>query len=444
MLNELSQWLSLNAVDITTGVRSCYTYDASNFDFDKPTPDAVLFPLSKEDVATMVKIARKYSVPITPRGAATGLTGGAIPIKGGVVISLERMNRIWAIDPVEKIAIVEPGVRNNELQMRLSKYSLAFPCEPSSAQFSTLGGNLAENACGFTGRLLGQFSAHVAGLIYINDEGEIVKTGYFNNGKNRVAEQLIIGSEGTAGIVVRIALWLMDAVAETTTSMHFFKSGEEAISSAHNLLTSTHPPAAIEYMDSSVLTTVVPPTNPLLLPLPSFALLVEFHQKISPPSFPTAISSITAHTKEERLAIWELRNSVSTKLYNVAPRKINEDIAIPLSKMVEFANEMEEASRKAKFVRFFNFGHLPVGTFHATVMYDPSQNGAKEEADSFVRQMMVKVVDMGGTITSEHGIGLTKKDFITIEFDSTALDFHKKIKQSLDPNELFNPGKIYD
>jgi glycolate oxidase len=431
LITELYERLARNSIELTDEARLCYSYDASK---RVNIPDAVLFPTTKNDVASIVAAANKHGVPLIARGAATGLTGGALAVNGGISISMERMNRIITIDPDERIAIVEPGVINGDLESRLKKYSLTFPCNPSSAAYSTIGGNVAENGCGYKGRFYGSCSAHIAGIVYVNEEGTIVSTGYFNKGQNKLVERLLVGSEGTAGIIVRIALHLLPLPVKFHTSLQYFTSSTDALKVAQDLIKSGTPPASIEYMDSAVLSAIAPEGHQYHVPGSSCAMLIEYCDQ----------DGMISTNENDRASLWAFRNSISSKLYNIAPDKTNEDVAVPISGLLDFAQFIEEITGETVKTRLFNFGHMSVGCFHVTLMYDSTEEGSREEAESLVRKIMVKVSELEGTISCEHGIGLTKKSFMNLEMNETVLDFHKRIKEAFDPEGIFNPGKIND
>ncbi|MBL8027047.1 MAG: FAD-binding oxidoreductase [Fibrobacteres bacterium] len=444
LITELSERLAKNSIDLTPEAALSYSYDASKREH---LPDAVLLPSSKNDVASIVTIARKYHIPVTVRGAGTGLTGGALAVTGGLVISMERMNKVITIDPDERIAIVEPGVINGDLEARLKKYSLSFPCDPSSAAYSTIGGNVAENGCGYKGRFYGSCSAHVAGLVYVNDEGTFISTGYFNKGQNTLSERLMVGSEGTGGIIVRIALRLISLPKEYSTSLHFFKSSSEAVKCAQKMIAYGKPPASIEYMDSPVLTAIAPEGHKYNCAKGTCALLIENCDRdaVKVGSFGNSPTrSIIAADANERAELWAFRNSISSKLYNIKTDKINEDVAVPISRLDDFAAFLDEKAASLQKTQMFNFGHMSVGCFHVTIMYNASEEGAREEALNVVSEVMHKTAELEGTISCEHGIGLSKKEFMKLEMNEEQLAFHRRIKESFDPESIFNPGKIND
>lgn len=443
-LVELKKRLSRLAVDATPEALSAYSYDASK---SVCLPAVVVRAVTAEDVVSVVNVARTRNMPVVTRGAGSGLTGGAVPSKGSILLSLEKMNQILHIDAENRTCVVEPGVVNSALQARLRKYGLFFPCDPGSAAFSTLGGNAAENACGMRGRFYGSCISHVRGLEYVNAEGEIISTGAFNNGRNLLLQNLVIGSEGMLGIVTKLSLALEKIPDSFSTSFLYYRDEKEAFAFTHSLLRKGLLPYALEYADSLTFPLIVPASSPyfradvralILLETPAGDL--EFSKSLAESG---ASEILTAKDDAERAAFWAIRNNISPALYNAAPSKINEDVGIPNASIESFAVFLGELSAGSKRVKVFTFGHLCAGCFHVNFLFNEKSAEETKEAEALLERLFRKVIDLQGTLSSEHGIGLTKSRYISMELRQPALGFHKAVKAALDPDHLLNPGKVF-
>ncbi|OGS37587.1 MAG: hypothetical protein A2293_00255 [Elusimicrobia bacterium RIFOXYB2_FULL_49_7] len=444
LTQELQKRLSRNAVEDAPETCAVYSYDASK---QEASPSAVVYATSAEDVISAVNVARKLKTSVVPRGAGSGLTGGAVPLEKAIVLDMERMNQILHIDPEKRFCIVEPGLINADLQVRLRKYGLFFPCDPGSAAYCTLGGNVAENACGIRGRYYGSCFSHILGLEYVNSDGRLLSTGFFNEGKNTTLQDLLLGSEGTFGIITRLALKLEPIPEAFNTFFLLCKERRKAFEIAEALLREGLIPLALEYADKNTASLVLSPRSPYHRKWIDAFLLIEtaagekkvenlldtFHH----------VERIKAANTEERQAIWDLRNDISPTLYRVAPCKLNEDVGVPSENMALFGDFLSELEQTVRRVRLFTFGHLGAGCFHVNVMFDEADPEARPEADMLVQRVFEKTISLNGTLSSEHGIGLTKKEYLPLELSGTALAFHKAIKIAFDPDGRFNPGKIF-
>jgi FAD/FMN-containing dehydrogenase len=444
-LRELKKRVSRNAVDHSPEALSAYSYDASKL---TGAPIVVVSALSLEDITATVNIARQYGVPVVARGAGTGLSGGAVPHKPCVLLSLERMDRILHVDPVQKVAVVEPGVVNGALQERVAKYRHFFPCDPNSSGFSTLGGNAGENACGLKGRRYGSCFSHIKGLVYINNEGRLIATGYFNGGKNILLQKLLIGGEGTLGIITKLALGLLEIPDKVNTYLLFFKQRNHAFELTRRLMERGIFPISLEFIDGNTYSLIADPASSLYRKNIGSVVLLEagehegfIHDVLS--HF-RDVELVWARTEQDRQRFWDFRNLVSPSLCNLAPDRINEDVAVPMNCLEEMADFLQELGRESSLIQIHSFGHLSVGCFHANYLFDRSQPQALEDCEWAVRRTIEKALSLGGTISCEHGIGLTKKAFLRIELGEDAYALNKNIKSVFDPQGLFNPGKVFE
>jgi FAD/FMN-containing dehydrogenase len=444
-IKALKQRLPRHALDLTRESLFAYSYDATK---RCTHPVALVNAVRLEDVTGTIKIARQYKIPVVTRGAGSGLTGGSVPHKNGILLNLERMNRILHIDKIKKIAVIEPGVINADLQVRLGQYGLFFPCDPGSAEFSSIGGNVAENACGMRGRFYGSCYSHVAGIEYIDHEGKSISTGYFNNGQNRILQGLLIGSEGTLGIIVKIALNLLTMPAHFNTYLLFFSKRAHAFEFTSTLLADGLIPYALEFIDGNTFPLIADNRSTFFRTNLGAAVILETSENNG--AYETIINGfsevevVKAKHSKDRTALWALRSLVSPALYNIAPAKINEDVALPVDKLKIFTDFLDELNEKSNRVSIYTFGHLGAGCFHANFMYNPKEEHATEEAENMVREMLKKTVELNGTISCEHGIGLTKKPFLKMDLGPEVHLFNRNIKRSFDPDNIFNPEKIFE
>ncbi|OGJ90882.1 MAG: hypothetical protein A2268_09570 [Candidatus Raymondbacteria bacterium RifOxyA12_full_50_37] len=362
-------------------------------------------------------------------------------------MSLEKMNNLLRIDQENTTAIVEPGIVNSALQARLAPAGYFFPCDPGSAAFASIGGNIVENACGMRGRHFGSCYSQVKGLEYVGADGAVVSTGYFSSGTGRILQALLCGSEGTLGIVVKAALTILPIPRDFTTALLFFREKRVCFDYALGVYEKGLLPYSLEFIDGELLR-LLTVSNPVFRKEGCEALLLleaggdaEPYHALARDHVPQEI--VIAKDSKERAAFWEFRNSVSPCLYTIAPTKINEDIAVPLEKVPEFDAFLTDLGTTSSRVRILTFGHIGIGCFHSNFMFDGTDPLAVVEAEDLVRRAIQKAVALEGTISCEHGIGLSKREFLPIELPPESIRFHAAIKRAFDPSAIFNPGKIF-
>jgi len=428
----------------------CYSYDAMNISC---IPDGVLFPESKEDVSRMLRIASDNGIAIIPRGAGSGLTGGSVPVNGGIVISFENMNRIKKIDPENLTAVVEPGVVTGRLHREVEAVGLFYPPDPASLEFCTIGGNVAENAGGLRAVKYGVTKDYVLGMEVVLPDGSIIKPG-LETVKGVVGYDLVrlfVGSEGTLGVITEIILKLIPKPPAKITFLASFKEVESAMNSVTGIFKNGVLPSTIEFIDRICIKLV---NDNLGLGISSDAnalLLVENDGNIDSVRHDGAIIervlkengafSIERADRGERIQqLWQARRSISPSLARVAPYKLNEDVTVPRNKLNALLEATYEIGKKHSVV-IANFGHAGDGNIHVNVLYSNAEE--KKRADEAVREIMEVTVGLEGTISGEHGIGLAKKPFINMELGDLELKIMKKIKGLFDPHNILNPGKIF-
>ncbi len=430
---------------------ACYSFDGTGRSF---MPDAVAFPDSPGQVSGILRLANRYRFPVIPRGAGSGMTGGSLPVRGGLVLAMGRMNRIIEIDAANMIAVVEPGVITGELQAELAGHRLMYPPDPASLKFCTLGGNAAECAGGPSAVKYGVTRDHVIGLEVVLPTGEIMKTGVRTE-KGVVGydlTRLFIGSEGTLGVFTRLVLRLLPLPEARETFLLAFTSLRTATSLVSELLGSGMTPCTLEYMDETAIRIV---RDRLTMPLAADTralLLLEFdgsgpevaRQRQQMERFLAGhdLSCSRADNAREREELWQARRSISPATFSLRPDKISEDVVVPRSKipeLVDFTTSLAERHG----LTILTFGHAGDGNIHVNIMLDRSDSHELDRGLAARKELFQRVIGLGGTLSGEHGIGITKSAFLPLELDPVALEMMRRIKQLFDPANILNPGKIF-
>lgn len=430
----------------------CYSYDATQQKF---LPEVVIFPLKAEEISRVMKLANDEKIPVFPRGAGSGFTGGSLPTRGGIVLSTERMNRIIAIDSENLVATVEPGVVTEQFQLEVEKLGLFYPPDPASLKFSTLGGNVAECAGGPRCVKYGVTKDFIIGLEMVTPLGDIITTGgpTMKGVVGYDLTKLICGSEGTLGIVSKIIIKLLPLPEAKQTMLVLFDSIDGAARAVSAIIGNKIIPTTLEFMDGRTIDCVRQATG-LQVPDAARAVLIievdgdrEFltkqARKIADIIQPLGVvETRIAKTPAESEALWQIRRSVSASLRKVNPDKFNEDICVPRSKVPEMIRKVDAISEKYG-IPIVNFGHAGDGNIHVNVMIDKKVAGAGEKAEKAIEEVFRGALELGGTMSGEHGVGIAKAPYIPLEITPKAADYMKAIKKALDPNNILNPGKIF-
>ena len=432
--------------------RLCYAYDATNQIF---LPDAVVFPSNSEEVSKILRLANAERYYVTPRGAGSGLSGGSIPVSGGVVLSLERMRRILNIDAKNLIAVVEPGVVNFELQMELGKAGLFFPPEPTSMRYCTIGGNIAECAGGPRSVKYGVTRDYVLGLEVVLPTGEIMETGTqtVKGVTGYDLTRLIVGSEGTLGIVTKATLRLLPFPKAVNTILAIFNDECAAGNAAAEIMISGVKPSAVEFMDmTSVKCTRESERFDFQVDSGALLLIELDGERESLDRRSGVVRDICLRegaadvrmlpSKKEVKDIWWLRRAISPSLVKIRPDKIVNDVVVPLSGVSDFLQAVRKVE-KEKGIIMACFGHAGEGNIHVNILLDKNNAEEAGKAKEVVDYIINMTIGLGGTISGEHGIGMTKRTFAGMELHPVAYEVMKKIKGVLDPNGILNPGKIF-
>lgn len=430
---------------------SCYSFDGKG---GNTLPQAVAFPQTSAQIAAILKLANQHHFPVVPRGAGSGMTGGAVPVHQGLVLVCSRMNRILEIDSDNLIAVAEPGVITGELQATLRTKGLMYPPDPASLKFCTLGGNAAECAGGPSAVKYGVTRDYIIGCEAVLPTGKIIHTGVRTEKgvTGYDLTHLLIGSEGTLAIFTKLILRLLPLPESKQTFLLCFPSIEKATELVAELLRSGIIPCTLEYMDQTALHIV---RDRLTISLPSTTkalLLVELdgsekqvqQQTIHLRKFlaSRSVNVLEASTESARQELWQARRTISPATFSLKPHKISEDVVVPRSQLPNLVKFTENLSKKLDLI-MLTFGHAGDGNIHVNIMLD------KQNTDEYARGREAKallfqeVISMGGTLSGEHGIGTTKSDFLHLEIDQTTMALMQSIKALFDPENILNPGKIF-
>ncbi len=432
--------------------RQCYAYDAANLIY---APEAVAFPDNDEEISQILRLANADHFPVVPRGAGTGTTGGALPVQGGLVVVTSRLNRILEIDPDNFIAVVEPGVITGHLKAEAAKFGLYYPPDPSSANFCTIGGNVAENAGGSAAVKYGVTREYVLGLRVVLPTGEIIDTGV-RTAKGVVGydlTRLLVGSEGTLGIITRIILRLVTLPAARQTLLAGFTDLSLATRTVGRILQARLAPSALEFLDRASLT-CVRELLPFNIPDSTQALLlieVDGHphdvqdRAAAVEAFCRAQQAafvLTAGSDLETEKLWKARKLLSPAAFKLKPHKLSEDVVVPITLIPDLVNRIETIGREVD-LPILCFGHAGDGNIHVNVMYNREEAREIQAAERAVKEIFSVVRELGGTLSGEHGIGITKSPFIGMELSPAAIALSLRLKKAFDPNNIMNPGKIF-
>lgn len=430
----------------------CYSYDAQ---LKESLPDAVVIPEDKYQIAEVLKYANTEGIPVIPRGAGTGLCGGSVPVEGGIVLLLRKLNKIIEIDKDNLLAVVEPGVVTGELQSRVDELGLMYPPYPSSYKTSTIGGNVATNAGGLRGLKYGVTKDYVLELEVVSPTGEIFKTGArtLKSVSGYDLTRLITGSEGTLGVITQITLKLLPKPEFTKSMLGVFEDIRQAAKTVTEIVNAGIIPSTLEIMDATTIN-AVEDFRHVGLPKDADAVLLievdgvreavekEAERVIEIARENGAISVKIAKDETERENLWEARASALPSLARIRPTTILEDATVPRSKITEMITAIQEIAEKYQ-IKIGTFGHAGDGNLHPTILTDEKDAEEMERVEAAITEIFRKTLSLGGTLTGEHGIGISKAPFLKLETGPEALEIMKGIKKTLDPNNILNPGKIF-
>ena len=417
-------------------------------------PDLVVLPANTQEISAVARLCNEHRVPLVVRGAGTGYTGGAVPTMGGVVLSMERLNRILEIDEVNLLAVVEPNVITGDLQRAVEEVGLFYPPDPASLDTASIGGNVAECAGGPRAFKYGTTKRYVLALEAVLPTGEIIHTGS-KAVKNVVGydlTQLLVGSEGTLAIITKVTLRLVPKPPARATLAASFSGIEAAVGAVSGLLRRRVVPAAIELIDGDSLRAVETHVGRsfggagALLIVESDGTPAAVEEEIARVSEACrdagALRVDQAADETARAALWAARRQVSLALRATGLHKINHDVVVPRGRVPELFAVVADLKRRYG-LRIASFGHAGDGNIHVNLMIDHDDEGQRARAKEAERVLFERVVALEGSISGEHGIGFAKAPYLAIELSPDEIALMKRVKAAFDPNGILNPGKIF-
>lgn len=440
---------------VLTDPASCllYGYDNSR---RQGNPDAVLIATETTQIQHAVTLCYQHAIPVIARGRGTGTPGGTVPLTGGLVISCERLDNILQIDPANRMMIVEPGVTNQAIQKAAAAHGFFWPPDPSSAAYCTVGGNLAYNSAGPRAVKYGTTRENTLGLQVVIGTGEVIHTGTKTT-KGVVGydlTRLLIGSEGTLGIITQATLKLTPLAPIKQTLRAAFSDIYSASQAVTSIMAQAVVPCALEFIDAKAIELLRTYDPRLHLPDKAHALLIIEIDGMSE-AMPAAIQQIkkavqnnglleihTAATAGQSEQLWAARKALSPALRTLAPNKINEDVVVPVSALPDLISGLEKLSQQHG-ITIVNFGHAGNGNIHVNLLTDSLDEKLKQQAQRCLSDVFDLVLRLQGTLSGEHGVAIEKRDFIDREIDPTSLQLMRAIKTVFDPKGILNPGKIF-
>lgn len=442
-----------------TGTRWAYGMDNSRLHH---AADIVVFPVDHDEVVTLVCRARQFGVPVTTRGRGTGTAGGSVPLYGGLVVVMDRMNRVLEFRPEDRLIRIQAGMINAELQRVVSAAGFFWPPDPTSNALCTVGGNLGCNAAGPHAVKYGTTRENVLGLKAVAGTGNTIVAGTETT-KGVVGydlTRLLIGSEGTLGIITETTLKLTPLPDARCLIRAFYPDMHAASEAVSRLMNQPATPSAIEFIDGNALNLMRRHSaNPEALAIPESAgalLMIEVDGMSDAlenqtnmiksaargnPAAPSApITLEVARTPQEMSALWAARKALSPTLRHVAPKKINEDVVVPVSRIPELITKLDEIARRHA-IKIVNFGHAGNGNIHVNLLIDPEDPAQRTSAETALSEVFSTVLALKGTLSGEHGVGSVKRAYIRDEIAPDTLNLMHGIKHVFDPDGIMNPGK---
>ena len=430
-----------------------YSYDATRERFE---PDAVLFPRHEEDVSAILTYCNEHGIVIVARGAGSGFTGGALPSRGGIVLAFEKhMNKILEIDMQNMVAVVQPGVINMDLQRAVEAVGLFYPPDPASQEYSTIGGNVSENAGGMRAAKYGITKDYVMAIRAVLPNGDVIKAG-----KRTIKDVagyniagILIASEGTLAVTTEVTLKLLAKPKMSKTAMGVFPTVTEAMEAVYKTMASGVTPVAMEFLDNLTIR-AVEETSHKGLPVDAGAILVTDVDGNLEPDLDFQLSQIEkvfrdngcsefviAKDKSQAADLWFARRTASQSITVYGSKKINEDVTVPRAALPELLDKFYAIAEKYN-IKIPCFGHTGDGNVHTNVMVDGKDPEQVKIGYEAIKEVFQATIDMGGTLSGEHGIGLSKAPYMGMAFTDEEMNLFKSIKKAFDPNNILNPNKM--
>lgn len=446
--------LNLPGIEVSTAKEDliCYSFDASNA--EGALPQAVVWPGNTNDVVRIVKYANENNLSIVPRGAGTGMTGASVPLGRCIVFSFEKMRKMLEVDTKNMTVVVEPGIINAKLQKELEYLGFFYPPDPTSSGISTIGGNVATNAGGPRAIKYGVTRDYVMSIEAVLPDGSVINAGGKTH-KRAVGydlRNLIVGSEGTLAISTKIRLKMLPSPEDLITLLVLFDSLESSGAAVSKIISSKVIPRTMELLDRSSIEAVenYKPTGLpsdvealLLIELDGYPATVQKEAERVVDICNTLGGEVTvAEDNIARERLWDARRSISPALYHIKPTKINEDIVVPRDKVTAILVELRKLSESSG-IKIISFGHAGDGNIHVNVMVDRNNKDEFAKGMELVKKIFEATLKLGGSISGEHGIGITKSPYLKMEIKDKEFQLMKDIKRAFDPKGIMNPGKIF-
>ncbi|HED35475.1 MAG TPA: FAD-binding protein [Gammaproteobacteria bacterium] len=454
MSNAFIKQLShiVDSKSLLTDPTECLTYGYDN-SRRQSQPLAVIFPVTETQVQQTVLACNQHKIALIARGRGTGTTGATVPTKNELIISFERMNKIISIDINNRSMDVQPGVTNQQVQQYAAQHNLFWAPDPTSAAFCSIGGNLAYNSAGPRAVKYGTCRENTLGLRAVTGNADIIKCGTYTT-KGVVGydlTRLIIGSEGNLALITQASLKLLPLPETSHTIKASYNSVDAAARAVSSIMSQSIIPCALEFMDKNALdmvrdySSVKLPDNAaamLMIEVDGHSTTIEHAsaQVINACKVEGHIDTQLAHTKEEARALWQTRKALSPSLRKIAPKKINEDVVVPVSHIPALINGLDQLSKQHQ-IKIVNFGHAGNGNIHVNLLVNPDNKAEMQAAEKCLGDVFDLVLSLNGSLSGEHGVGLEKRDYIGRELGETELDLMRGIKQVFDKNSILNPGK---
>ncbi|MGC1548010.1 MAG: FAD-linked oxidase C-terminal domain-containing protein [Rhodanobacter sp.] len=448
LLDTLRATFAADTFSLGEAERLAYAYDNSRL---HALPDAVVFPSEHIQVEALVRACREHRVPVIARGRGTNTTGATVPVNGGVVVSFERMNRILRIDPDNRLAVVEPGVLNGDLQQALAPHGFFWPPDPTSSPWCSIGGNLACNSAGPRTVKYGSPRENTLGLRAVAGSGEGFRCGtYTSKGATGYdLTRLLIGSEGTLALITEATLKLTPKPSGLRTLRATYRDVGAAARAVARIMAQPVTPCALEFIDDVALK-LAHDHGGDSVPLAGALLMIEVDGE--PETLPSAVEAVSraargdgleelrvAETADEARALWAARKALSPAQRTISPNKINEDVVVPVSHLPELVDGIRQLSKKHD-VLIVTFGHAGNGNLHVNLL--PRDEAERERAHACLADVFALVIALEGTLSGEHGIGLVKREFMPLALQPSTLALMRNVKTAFDPDGILNPGKL--
>lgn len=434
-----------------------YSYDASFVPLFPPNlPDLAVRPRTTAEIAAVMKIANAHKIPVTARGTGSGRTGGSIPLRGGISLCLDRMTNIIELDEKNMMITVEAGVRTGDIYAFCAKKGLFYPPDPASFKYSTIGGNIAENAGGMRAVKYGVTHNFIMGLEVVLADGTIINTGgkSIKNVTGYNLTQLLVGSEGTLGIVTKAILRLLPMPQHRNTLLLMFAALDGACDTIHQMLQAGVTPAAAEMMDRTCLNAIAknrkfdfPDTAQACIitevdGAEEYEIQSQVEQIAKIANANGAVELRVAKNAREADDLWAIRRALSPAVGALAPDRVSEDISVPRNAFPEIVRRIRKIVDKYD-LDFAVYGHAGDGNLHPSILCDMSDPKQAPRVHKAVEEVFAATLDLGGTLSGEHGIGITKQHYLKDALGEAGVAVLKSIKQALDPNGILNPGKMW-